>query len=317
MPTREEMRSLAEDIVGSYADRVAGIAELRETVKMDLKGFQGSRTAMAKELRADLAKVIPALAKDDRQRQSETREFMGELVRAVAEGKAAVKTLLKELDSTHQAMSTQLRADLAKVLPALAEDGRQRQSEAREFIGELGRSVAQGKAAVKILLKELDSTHQAMSTQLRADLAKGEKERSREARALKQELVRGVAEIKSAVSAQLKEFADIQTGARDEWQILSATMEAQRVGAAVEVEPPEMVAAPAMEIIEEEAAEITPEIADIRDRVIEYLANHPDGTRLVELEQEFGLARIKMARVLGNLIDENKVEKRDMLYFAI
>jgi len=168
MPTREEMRSLAEDIVGSYADRVASIAPLKETVKMDLKGFHDSRTAMAKELRADLAKVLPALAEDDRQRQSEAREFMGEL----------------------------------------------------------GRAVAQGKAAVKILLKELDSAHQAMSTQLRADLTKGEKERSREARALKQELVRGVAEIKSAVSAQLKEFADIQAGARDEWQILTSTLQA-------------------------------------------------------------------------------------------
>jgi len=252
MPTREEMRSLAEDIVGSYADRVAGIAQLRETVKLDLKGFHDSRTAMAKELRADLAKVLPALAEDDRQRQSE----------------------------------------------------------AREFIGELGRAVAQGKAAVKILLKELDSTHQAMSTQLRADLAKGEKERSREARALKQELVRGVAEIKSAVSAQLKEFADIQAGVRDEWQTLTAIMQEKRGGTMLKVEPP-------AEEIAEEAAEITPETAALRNQAFEYLANHPDGTRLVELEQEFGVARIKMARLLKDLMNENKVEKQELLYFAI
>jgi len=253
MPTREEMRSLAEEIVGSYADRVAGIAQLRETVKLDLKGFHDSRTAMAKELHADLSKVRPALAEDDRQRQSEAREFMGELGRVIAEGKAAVKTLLTEFDSAHQAMSNQLRADLAK----------------------------------------------------------GEEERLREARALKQELVRGVAEIKSAVSAQLKEFADIQAGARDEWQTLTATMQSKRGGVAVAVKPP------VEEIAEEEAAEITPETADIRDRAFEYLANHPDGTRLVELEQEFGVTRIEMARLLKDLINENKVEKRDMLYFAI
>jgi len=310
MPTREEMRSLAEEIVGSYADRVAGIAQLRETVKLDLKGFHDSRTAMAKELRADLSKVRPALAEDDRQRQSEAHEFMGELGRAVAEGKAAVKTLLNEFDSAHQAMSTQLWANLAK-------DERERQAEVHEFRGELARIIAEGKAAVKTLLTEFDSAHQAMSNQLRADLAKGEEGRLREARALKQELVRGVAKIKSAVSAQLKEFADIQAGARDEWQTLTATMQAQRVGAAVEVKPSEVVAAPAMEMTEEEVAEITPETADIRDRAFEYLANHPDGTRLVELEQEFGLARIKLVRVVRGLIDENKVEKRDMLYFAI
>ena len=94
MPTREEMRGLAEEIVGSYADRVAGIAELRETVKMDLKGFQHSRAAMAKELRADLAKVIPALAEDDRQRQAEANEFRGELV-GIIERKGSGKDAAK------------------------------------------------------------------------------------------------------------------------------------------------------------------------------------------------------------------------------
>ena len=176
-------------------------------------------------------------------------------------------------------------------------------------MGELGRAVAEGKATVKTLLKELDSAHQAMSTQLRADLAKDEKERSRQARALKQEMVRGVAEIKSAVSAQLKEFADIQAGARDEWQILTASMQAQRVGAAVEVKSAEAVAVP--------AEEITSETDDIQNRAFEYLANHPDGTKLVELEQEFGVSRIEMARLLKDLMNENKVEKRELLYFAI
>jgi len=317
MPTREAMRSLAEDIIGSYADRVAGIAQLRETVKLDLKGFQDSRIAMAKELHADLSKVRPALAeddrqrqgearefmgelaKDDRQRQSEAREFMGELARVIAEGKTAVKAQLKELDNAHQAMSTQLRADLAK-------DERQRQAEAREFRGELARVIAEGKAAVKSLLKELDDAHATMSTQLKADLTKGEEERLREARALKQELVRGVAEIKSAVSAQLKEFADIQAGARDEWQKLTATMQSKRGGVAVAVKPPAR-----------EAVGITPKAATLHNQVFQYLANHPDGTKLVKLEKEFGVARIKMARVLKDIMDEGEVKKRDLHYFAI
>ena len=256
---------------------------------------------MAKELRADLAKVRPALAEDNRQRQSEAHEFKGELGRVVAEGKAAVKTLLNEFDSARQAMSNQLWANLAK-------DERERQAEAHEFRGELARTIAEGKAAVKTLLNEFDSAHQAMSNQLRADLTKGEEGRLRETRALKQELVRGVAELKSAVNAQLKEFADIQSGARDEWQILSAIMQEKRGGPVVEVKPSEAVAAP---------AEITPEIGDIRDQVFEYLANHPDGTKMTGLEEEFGLARIQIAKTVKSLMDENKVEKRDMLYFAI
>ena len=56
--------------------------------------------------------------------------------------------------------------------------------------------------------------------------------------------------------------------------------------------------------------------AAVRDRVFNYLASRPDGTRLIELEQEFGLARIQMARVIKSLMDDKKVEKRDLLYFA-
>jgi len=315
MPTREEMQSLAQDIVSSYEDRVAGIGELRQTVKTDLKEFRDSRTAMGKELRADLA-------------------------RSVADRKAAVSTQLKELDAAHAATSKELKADLAKVRPGLLEEDRKRRSETSEFRGELGRVVAEGKAAVKARLKGFDSAHNAMSREMRAELARGrqalaegEKKRQGEARQFRGELTSVVAEGKAAARARLKEFADIQGGARDEWQKLTNTMQAKRGALVVEVRPPEAVAPPPVEevappppveeIAEEEAvahaevAEVTPEIAVLRDQVFEYLANHPDGTRLVELEEEFGLARIQMARVVRNLTDENKVEKRGLLYFAI
>ncbi|MFQ5875673.1 MAG: hypothetical protein ACE5JL_17995 [Dehalococcoidia bacterium] len=56
---------------------------------------------------------------------------------------------------------------------------------------------------------------------------------------------------------------------------------------------------------------------DLSNRVFAYLANHPDGARLVELEKEFGVSRFQMSRVIKNLINEGKVEKRKTLYFAI
>jgi len=67
----------------------------------------------------------------------------------------------------------------------------------------------------------------------------------------------------------------------------------------------------------EKVSELNPEFAHLHSQVFEYLANHPNGTRLTELEQQFRLARIQIARVLRSLIDEDKVEKRDFLYFAL
>jgi len=297
MPTREEMRSLTDDIIGSYEDRIVGITQLRATVKMDLKGFQDSRTAMTKELRADLAK-------GEEGRLGEARALKQELVGGVAERKSAVSAQLKELDATHAAMSREVRADLKKERQALA-------SEAREFMGELGRAVAEGKAAVKALLSEFDDAHATMSKELKADLSKvapalreSESERKRTS-------TQEISQRKSGVGTMLRELHEEQAGVRDEWQILSTIMREKRGGTVLKVEPP------VEEIAEKEAVEVTPETADIRNQVFEYLANHPDGTRLVELEQEFGVARIKVARLLKNLMDENKVEKQELLYFAI
>ena len=58
-------------------------------------------------------------------------------------------------------------------------------------------------------------------------------------------------------------------------------------------------------------------IGELRNRVFAYLADHPNGIRLVELEAEFGVSRIEMARVVRVLMDNKKTEKHELLYFAI
>lgn len=54
------------------------------------------------------------------------------------------------------------------------------------------------------------------------------------------------------------------------------------------------------------------------EAVFSYLADHPDGLRLVELEEHFGTPRIRLKDILNRLIDENKARKDDerKLFFA-
>jgi len=285
MPTREEMRSLGEEIIGTYADRMATIGELRETVKLDLlesrrhlQELRDSRIATGKEIRADLAK-------------------------SAAEGKAAVKAQLEELDRTHAAMSQELKADLAK-------------------------SAAEGKAAVSTQLKELDAAHNAMSREMRADLAKDAANRKHEVgnmingfgqalaimgKEMRADLAKGLADRQREVgdmlrsfSAKLKKIRSELAGGRDEWHKLTATMQSKRGGVAVAVKPPA-----------KGAVGITPKAATLRNQVFQYLANNPDGTKLVELEKEFGVTRIEMVRVVKSLMGENKIKKLAFYYFAI
>jgi len=56
--------------------------------------------------------------------------------------------------------------------------------------------------------------------------------------------------------------------------------------------------------------------ATLRDVIFTYLAEHPDGAKLAQMEQDLGMARIKLAQPMQGLIDGKKVQKRGLLYFA-
>ena len=71
MTMREEMRSLTQDIIGSYEIRATGIATLREEVTIQrqaardqLQEFRTAHQAMARKLHADLAKSTAHLKRD-------------------------------------------------------------------------------------------------------------------------------------------------------------------------------------------------------------------------------------------------------------
>ena len=57
--------------------------------------------------------------------------------------------------------------------------------------------------------------------------------------------------------------------------------------------------------------------AALADRVFEYLSDHPDGTSLTGLEEQFRLGRSAIARVISQLMDDGKIEQRDTLYLGI
>jgi hypothetical protein len=153
----------------------------------------------------------------------------------------------------------------------------------------------------------------------------------------REDLERGPAELtrverqrKSEVKTWLEDVAATHARAQAAWRDLVATTGARRAGAVVLADappeaPPHLVvraAAPSITADEDVVAmvvvgEVTTEFASLSDRVFVYLANHPDGTRLTELEREIGLSRFQAARAVRHLMDEGKAEKRDFRYFAI
>lgn len=247
MPTREAMRSLAEDIINSFDDRTNGIAQLKETVRNNLGDEQNE---------------------------------------------------LKELHNTRMADSEKLHEHLGK-------------SEA-----DLAKGEADRKTAVGNELEELHSTRMAASEKLHEHIAKSAADRKADFAGCKAMLVEDVSGIKHDTHSMLrafdKELKDVRTelaGGHDEWQKLTATMQAKRGGTTAKVHMPKS-AKP------QKAGSTGSDFATLGEKLLEFLAKHPKGAKMTQLEQKFGLARIQMAKVIKALMDENRVEKRDLFYFA-
>ena len=214
------------------------------------------------------------------------------------------------------------------------------------LLGDFRKEDVERKKNTSKLLGDFRADHEEMNTRLNADLAKVEPELAQaEAERVKQAQIE-INERVTSVRELLDEFKTERDRTATAWQALVNVMQAKRGMAAPAVEatpkaPP--VAEPAKveamakaepaeiakaetetseasdkeEAVAEESVERTPETTALSGQVFAYLADHPDGTRMTELEEEFGIARIQMARLLKELMDENKAEKRDMLYFAI
>jgi len=308
-----DFTSLAQEIAGAYESRVKVLGELVVDTHKMLEGFgreDKERTNEVSKLLKDFdkahaemsAQLKASLATGEAERVATTR---AEIKQRVDE----VSKLLKDFDKAHADMAAQLKADLATGEAERVEETR---AEIKHRVDEVSK-----------LLKDFDKAHAEMSAQLKADLATGEADRVKQTQIEIKERV-------GAVTDLLDDFRKERKEAATAWQNLVSTMEGVRGKKAPPpkvaekvVRKPEAKARIVEELPEEEAVaraapvEVTLEVAELQRRVFEYLADHPDGTRMVVLEQEFGIARIQMARILRNLMDDNKVEKRNLLYFAI
>ncbi|MDP2727667.1 MAG: hypothetical protein Q8P59_09000 [Dehalococcoidia bacterium] len=294
MPALESMQMLTQEIIETHRERVGSTRALKTSGGAMLTELHNSHRAMSKNMHDSLARgeaarkpvVVGMLKGFDRTHEAMSKGLRAGLSQDAADRRTAIETMLLSLDEAHQAMAKTLQADLA-------------QTQRRR------------KATLKTMLSGFDGAHRAMSKGLRASLA------------------RSGADCRAVVAAELKEFRKEQAQTRKEqaavhiaWQRMMTTLQSGNGGATAQtIMPPSPVevtpaaAAPARPV--QETVEETAEFVALRNRVFKYLANRPDGARLVEMESEMGASRFQMSRALRSLMDENKVEKRDLLYFAI
>ncbi|MDA8188722.1 MAG: hypothetical protein M0T85_11325 [Dehalococcoidales bacterium] len=92
MPTREEMYGLRQSLIQSHRERSRDLAELRASVRAEIREFANARKQMSAQLWSNLEREERSEIKDSRQR-------IKELHRLSAQRKTAVRGQLMQFDA--------------------------------------------------------------------------------------------------------------------------------------------------------------------------------------------------------------------------
>ncbi len=53
----------------------------------------------------------------------------------------------------------------------------------------------------------------------------------------------------------------------------------------------------------------------LEERVLDFINNHPDGVKVIEMEKPFGETRMKLGFVVKNLLEKGMIKKVETAYF--
>ena len=307
-----EMQDLTEEIARSYEERMAGLMSRRVDVDSALQETRQQMAAIHVEQREAATALHQNLAKAAVGLRADTRSTMREIHNARMVGAASQQA---ELRQCHAELSQRSRHLMEETHQARAKMAADQQESLREDRAELA-------AEMTGFLGETAAARAAMAA------------------AQREELLEGRAALHAAVSGTLAGFQDTRKSLAHDlaefgqvWRDFDAIMQARRsVGAPNPTaerapmsqshpgaEPPAgPPLGPAEETMPMGAATYEPHGVPSDEAVFDYLADHPDGLRLVAFEEHFGTQRIRLAPILNRLIQENKARKdaEHKLYFA-
>jgi ElaB/YqjD/DUF883 family membrane-anchored ribosome-binding protein len=219
--------------------------------------------------------------KADEERRREVKHLQDEVATIRSEAANMLKELAKEDTRRASEVTNNMRSAVATIR---SEVGTIR-SDAADMLKDLAKEDDERRSEVTNFMRSEVGNIRSEVADMLKDLAKEDTRRASEV----------TSNMRSAVATIRSDVAAIH-------EMVWGKAPAKKAGA-----PPKVAPTP----------KVAPPVGALRDRVFAYLADHPDGTRLAEMETEFGVSRIEMARVVRALMDNNKVEKRELLYFAI
>jgi len=311
-----------------FKDLMTGIHGSISSIQKEVVDFQSTTISLINEFasyRSQMAKEMNQTFADNRaERMLEFNALMKNINVDIKILNNEVMLIFKEtnemllsFDKEHQEMSVKLKAGLSQNL-----------DERIEYTGILLNGFRKK-------LAEIRKENQKMTLKLQKNLAKGEAERISEHNDMMKEIyaaIKGirkeVKEVQKATAAILNNYADDREGAAIEWNkmqaaidkikktgVIEPTKAAEKKAAKVEI-----VAEPTVEPIIEfqpkvEAKPIIP--MTLEEKVLDFINKHPNGLRISEMEQPLGETRMKLGFTAKALLEDEKVQKLENIYFPI
>jgi len=312
---RSELAEFKSELDASEKDRKstdqAEVNQRRQDITNLLVEFDRAHEEMGDALRSELAELKSELDASEKDRKSTDQA-------EVNQRRQDITNLLVEFDRAHEEMGDALRSELAGFKSELDASEKDRKSTDQA-------EVNQRRQDITNLLVEFDRAHEEMAKALRSELTRIKPE----LKSAESERKAGVHADMAAVQAEIKEMSSA-------WKELITTMQSVRgrtvitgkakvvagkvtktVEEAIEEPVEEAIEEPVEEAIEEPVEEAIEEREQLRSKIIDIVADNPDGIKMTKIAEKLGIENWRsLIPVMRRFVDENELEKEGSLYFT-
>lgn len=317
MSTTQDFNRLGEEIAQAYEERALFSQKFKQDTADLLDIFAKTRSEMSQAVRTELNQFKTELdtAEIDRKKDA--------LVE-VNQRRSDVQGLLKDLDSSHQAMATQLRAELAQFITDLSGQSR---VESNDRVTE----VENRKVGVQSFLNDFSNEQKAMGKALRSELKTcGEDRKAR----VHEFLALVKAENFDRAAAWKNVLATIRSGFERNGKNLpaeeqsptekkSAMGEEEDDSQPLESKDAEQTEAVYAESPEAEDAqppdrvESSGNVDYLKRKIAETLKNYSDGLKMIQVAEMLNVEQWRLLiPIMRDLQDIGAIRKEGSLYFS-
>jgi len=346
MKLTSDMKNLSANILSSFKQRIKENESLVSEVQKTLDGFQKDHQEMASVLTSNAKALRAKLSNDDKTRIKDTTTFMKNVSK---DNNTMSKTLRLDLNTGEKnrimefdnLMNTinddivNINTEVSNIFKdtknVLDNFGKDRKEMSTQLRNDLDKNLNETVDYTRNLLNgfknrmdEIGAENNKMAKDLRKSLNTGEDERMNNSKNLMKGIHASISGIQKEVrniqktsNGLVGNYAKDREGATALWNKMNeviAQLRNAEVGSSVTTK---VVTHKHKEEIVAQKVDVskTAPQTTLEQKILKYISQHPNGVKISEMEEPLGENRMKLGFVAKALIDEEKLQKIDNLFY--